>query len=169
MKRLILLLGIVGATAVLIAAAQARTSLRGSTGTLVALRKTALGSVLVDARGRTLYLFEKDRNGVSACNTACMKYWPALTSRGTPRAGRGVHQSLLRVTAARGGRSQVVYAGHPLYTFVGDKRPGQTTGEGLTNFGAGWYVLTVGGRKIEQPQSGGGYSSGSGYSSGGGW
>jgi predicted lipoprotein with Yx(FWY)xxD motif len=173
MKRLfstwLLLLGLVGATAVLVAAAQARTSLRASTGTLVALRKTALGSVLVDARGHTLYLFEKDRRGVSACNTACMKYWPALTSRGTPRAGRGVHQSLLRVTAPRNGRSQVLYAGYPLYTFVGDKRPGQTTGEGLTNFGAGWYALAASGRTIEQVRSGGGYSSGSGYSSGGGW
>lgn len=169
MKRLLLLLGIVGATAVLIAAAQARTSLRTSTGTLVALRKTALGSVLVDARGRTVYLFEKDRNGVSACNTACMTYWPMLTSRGTARAGRGVHQSLLRLTAPRNGRSQVIYAGHPLYTFVGDKRPGQTSGEGLTNFGAGWYALAASGRKIELAQSGSGYSSGGGYRSGGGW
>jgi predicted lipoprotein with Yx(FWY)xxD motif len=169
MKRLFLLLGIVAATAVVIAAAQARTSLRASTGTLVALRTTAVGSVLVDARGHTLYLFEKDRAGVSACNTACMKYWPVLTSRGTPRAGKGVHQSLLRLTAPRNGRSQVIYAGHPLYTFVGDKQPGQTTGEGLTNFGAGWYVLAASGRKIEQAEGGSGSSSGGGYGSGGGW
>jgi predicted lipoprotein with Yx(FWY)xxD motif len=163
MKRLLLLLGIVGATAMLIGAAEARTSHPASTGTLVALRKTPIGSVLVDARGRTLYLFEKDRGGVSACNTACIKYWPALTSSGAPRAGRGVHQSLLRVTAPRNGRSQVTYAGHPLYTFVGDKRPGQSTGEGLTNFGAGWYVVAASGRKIEQAQSGGGYASGGGW------
>ena len=156
----LLVLGIVGATAVLIAAAQARTA---STGALVALKKTALGSVLVDARGRTLYLFEKDRNGVSACNTACTKYWPVLTTRGTPRAGKGVRQSLLQVSAPRNGRSQVIYAGHPLYTFVGDKRAGQTTGEGLTNFGGGWYVLTASGRKIEQPESNSTSSSGSGW------
>ena len=164
MKRLfspwLVVLGIVGATAVLIAAAQAGTT---STGALVALKKTALGSVLVDVRGRTLYLFEKDRNGVSACDTACMKYWPVLTSRGTPRAGRGVHQSLLRATAPRNGRSQVIYAGHPLYTFIGDKRAGQTTGEGLTNFGGGWYVLTASGRRIEQAKSASGSSSSSGW------
>ena len=156
----LLVLGIVGATAVLIAAAQASTA---STGELVALKKTALGSVLVDARGRTLYLFEKDRNGVSACNTACMKYWPVLTTRGTPRAGKGVRQSLLQVSVPRNGRSQVIYAGHPLYTFVGDKRAGQTTGEGLTNFGGGWYVLTASGRKIEQPENNSTSSSGSGW------
>jgi hypothetical protein len=65
----------------------------------------------------------------------------------------------------------VTYAGHPLYTFVGDKRSGQTTGEGLTNFGAGWYVLTANGKRVEEtPSSGSGDSSGSSGSSGGyGW
>jgi len=162
-------LAAVGAATMLVAAAQASTSarsrFRAATGTLVALRKTALGAVLVDARGRTLYLFEKDRNGVSACNTACVKFWPALTSQGTPRAGKGVRQSLLRLGRPHNGLRQVTYAGHPLYTFVGDKRAGQTTGEGLNNFGADWYALAASGQKVEQAQS----SSGGGYSSGGGW
>ena len=62
----------------------------------------------------------------------------------------------------------MTYAGHPLYTFVGDKRAGQTSGEGLSNFGADWYALAASGQKVERTQSsGGGYSSG--YSSGGGW
>src|SRR5262245_55365573 len=96
-------------------------------GALVNLNRTSLGTVLVDARGRTLYLFEKDRNGVSMCNTACLSYWPALTSQATPRAGNGVQQSQLRLARAHNGVRQVTYAGHPLYTFVGDKRAGQTT------------------------------------------
>ena len=169
----LLVLGVVGATTLLIAAAQASTTSRSrlgaSRGTLVALRKTSLGSVLVDARGRTLYLFEKDRNGVSACDTACLKYWPALTTRGMPRAGSGVHRSQLRITPPRHGRSQVIYAGHPLYTFVGDKRPGQTTGEDLTNFGGGWYALAASGRKIERAQDSSGSSSNTGSGSGGGY
>ena len=158
-------LGALAAATVLATTAEAKASLlRAPSGTLVNLRKTALGAVLVDARGRTLYLFEKDRNGVSACNTACLKYWPALTSRGTPRAGEGVRQSLLRLGRAHNGRRQVTYAGHPLYTFVGDKRAGQTTGEGLSNFGADWYALAATGEKVEQSQgSGGGYASGGGY------
>jgi len=155
-------LGAIAGAALLVVAAHAGTASKGA---LVALRKTTLGSVLVDARGRTLYLFEKDRSGKSACNTACASYWPPLISGAQPRAGTGVHKSMLAVTKRQDGRRQVTYAGHPLYTFVGDKTAGQTTGEGLTNFGAGWYVLAATGRKIEPTQSsGGGYGGG-----GGGW
>jgi predicted lipoprotein with Yx(FWY)xxD motif len=142
-----------------------------SKGAVVALRKTTLGAILVDARGRTLYLFEKDRGGMSACNSACLQYWPAFTSKVMPRAGTGVRQSLLRLTKQHTGSWQVTYAGHPLYRFVGDKRSGQTSGEGLTNFGAGWYVLAANGKKVEEtPSSGSSDTSGSSGSSGGyGW
>ena len=165
-----IVLAAVGAATMLVAAAQAKvssTSRVRAGGAVVALRKTAIGSLLVDSHGRTLYLFEKDRNGVSMCNTACLSYWPAFTSRATPRAGKGVQQSLLRLSRAHNGVRQVTYAGHPLYTFVGDKRAGQTTGEGLNNFGADWYALTAGGQKVERSQSTGGGSSSGGYSSGG--
>jgi predicted lipoprotein with Yx(FWY)xxD motif len=162
------------AAAVLVAAAQAGTSSRSrahpATGALVALRKTALGTILVDSRGRTLYLFEKDSKGMSMCNSACVSYWPPLTSHGTARAGRGVNQSMLGLTAAHNGVRQVTYAGHPLYTFVGDKHAGQTTGEGLKNFGARWYVLAANGKRVEPaapaPSTGGGYGYGGGYSYG---
>jgi len=166
-----LALGALAAAAVLVVPGRASASrLRARTGTFVNLRKTALGTVLVDSRGHTLYLFEKDRNGVSACNTACVQYWPPLTSQGTPRAGKGVRQSLLRLTSAHNGRRQVTYAGHPLYTFVGDKNAGQTTGENLNNFGADWYALAAGGGKVEPSHSAGGTSgNGGGYSSGGGY
>jgi predicted lipoprotein with Yx(FWY)xxD motif len=136
-----------------------------SKGAVVAVRKTTLGAILVDARGRTLYLFEKDRGGMSACNSACLQYWPAFTSKVMPRAGTGVRQSLLRLVKQHAGFWQVTYAGHPLYTFVGDKRSGQTTGEGLTNFGAGWYVLTANGKKVEETSSSGSSGSSGGYGS----
>jgi predicted lipoprotein with Yx(FWY)xxD motif len=141
----------IGAATLLVAAAQAGTSRANPTGavaTVVALKKTALGTILVDPRGRTLYLFEKDRNGMSMCNTACVKYWPALTSHATPRAAKGVSQALLGLTRA-GAVRQVTYAGHPLYAFAGDKRPGQTTGENLSAFGADWYAVAASGRKVE--------------------
>jgi predicted lipoprotein with Yx(FWY)xxD motif len=134
-----------------------------SKGAVVSLKKTTLGAVLVDARGRTLYLFEKDRGGMSACNSACAQYWPALTSRAAPRAGTGVKQSLLRRTKQHNGSWQVTYAGDPLYTFVGDKRTGQTTGEGLTNFGTGWYVLAANGKKVEERTNSSGSSGSGGY------
>jgi predicted lipoprotein with Yx(FWY)xxD motif len=168
-RTLALAIGLAAIAAVLVAAAQADTSSRSrahaATGARVALRKTALGTILVDSRGRTLYLFEKDSNGISMCNSACVSYWPPLTSHGTPHAGKGVNQSMLGLAAADNGVRQVTYAGHPLYTFVGDKRAGQTTGQGLDNFGAGWYALAANGKKVEPAApapSGGGYSYGGG-------
>ena len=121
----------VGAALLLVAGVQAGSSSHSRTRTtlaLVALRTTALGTILVDARGRTLYLFEKDRAGVSMCTSACAKYWPPLMSHTTRRAGKDVKQSLLRLVRARNGARQVSYAGHPLYTFVGDKRAGPAKG-----------------------------------------
>jgi predicted lipoprotein with Yx(FWY)xxD motif len=116
---------------------------------LVSVHKTALGKVLVDARGHTLYLFEKDKKGMSSCNGACAAYWPATLSAAKPRAGAGVRASLLGRTRRADGRRQVTYAGHPLYTFVGDTKAGQTTGEGLTDFGAAWDAIAPNGQSIE--------------------
>jgi predicted lipoprotein with Yx(FWY)xxD motif len=160
-------IGVIGGTAAFVAPAFGG----ASKGAVVSLKKTKLGTILVDARGRTLYLFEKDRSGMSACTNSCLQYWPAFTSRATPHAGKGVQQSMLKLTKQRNGARQVTYAGHPLYTFVGDKRSGQTTGEGLMNFGAGWYVLAANGKKVEEtPSSGSNDSSNSSGSSGGyGW
>ena len=134
-------------------------------GALVALGKTALGKVLVDARGRTLYLFEKDKHGMSACYGACTGYWPPLLSPAKPRPGNGVRASLLGLTRRTDGKRQVTYAGHPLYSFVGDKRANQTTGEGLTDFGAAWDVVSASGRAVEPKTSDSG-GTGSGYGGG---
>ncbi len=167
MKKLLAIVAAFGAAALVAATAQAGSSARTharASGALVTLRKTALGSVLVDARGRTLYLFEKDHNGMSMCNTACVAYWPPFVSHGTPRAGTGVKQSLLTLARAHNGMRQVLYAGHPLYTFVGDKRAGQAAGEGLNNFGAGWYIVAASGRKVEANAGTSGI--GPGYSNG---
>jgi len=133
------------------AAAQAgNSSASRSGGSLVGLRKTALGTILVDSRGRTLYLFEKDRKGSSTCDSVCARYWPPLTSKGVARAAGGVRRSLLGLTGSGEGVRQVTYAGHPLYRFIGDKRAGQTTGEGLADFGAEWYAVSAGGHAVER-------------------
>ena len=139
---------------------------RASKGALVALGKTAHGKVLVDARGRTLYLFEKDKRGNSACYGACAAYWPPLLSPAKARPGSGVRASLLGVTRRAGGKRQVTYAGHPLYRFAGDTKAGQTTGEGLTDFGASWDVVSATGRPVEPTTSD---SSGAGNGYGGGY
>jgi predicted lipoprotein with Yx(FWY)xxD motif len=148
--------------------ASSASPLRVSKGAIVALRSTTLGNVLVDARGRTLYLFEKDKQGRSACYGTCATYWPPLLSTAKPRPGKGVHASLLGVTKRTDGKRQVTYAGHPLYTFVADKKAGQTNGEGLTNFGATWDVVAATGRAVEPTTSDSGGSSG-GYGGYGGY
>ena len=120
------------------------------TGATVTSSSSTLGRILVDGRGRTLYLFEKDRLGRSTCTGPCAAYWPPLLTRGKPTAGFGVRRSLLGVTRRADGSSQVTYAGHPLYRFVQDTRPGQITGQGTQLFGGGWYIVSPSGKKIER-------------------
>jgi|GraSoiStandDraft_16_1057320.scaffolds.fasta_scaffold285446_2 predicted lipoprotein with Yx(FWY)xxD motif len=115
----------------------------------LAVRRTPLGRTLVDARGRTLYLFEADRPNLSNCSSACLSVWPALTTQHRPRARGGAAASKVGTIPLRGGKRQVTYAGHPLYYYVGDRKPGDTNGQGLNQFGAKWYVLSPAGRKID--------------------
>jgi predicted lipoprotein with Yx(FWY)xxD motif len=115
----------------------------------VSVRRTRVGRVLVDAQGRTLYLFMKDTHDKSACAGACAKGWPPLLTTATPKAGKGAEAKLLGTTVRRSGR-QVTYAGHPLYTYIGDKRAGQTHGEGSTAFGASWYAVAADGRRVDK-------------------
>lgn len=116
----------------------------------VATAPSGLGRILVDSRGRTLYLFEKDRKGQSACSGLCTAYWPPLLAKGKSLAGKGAKRPLLGSIRRADGTRQVTYAGHPLYLFSGDTKRGQTNGEGLTDFGAGWDVVSPGGKKIEK-------------------
>jgi predicted lipoprotein with Yx(FWY)xxD motif len=133
----------------------------------VMLRSTSLGRVLVDARGRTLYLFEADRIAKSACYGQCAAVWPPYLTAGLPLAGPGVKQGLLRTAKRRDGTLQVVYAGHPLYRFSGDAGAGQVKGEGIEHFGGGWYVLGAAGAKIEPAPSGSTTTTTPGYGGGG--
>jgi predicted lipoprotein with Yx(FWY)xxD motif len=122
-------------------------------GATVAVSRISLGRVLVDAQGRTLYLFMKDRGGRSSCTGACTSTWAPLATSGAPRAGAGVAHGKLRTTRRPDGTTQVTYNGHPLYTFTGDSAPGQATGEGSRAFGAEWYTVSPIGNKWEKPGS----------------
>jgi predicted lipoprotein with Yx(FWY)xxD motif len=115
----------------------------------IGVASTDLGHVVVNGAGRTLYIFEKDANGMSACNGTCAAYWPPLVTNGKPVTMPGVNASLIGTTTRADGSEQVTIDGRPVYTYVGDRQPGQTSGEGLTDFGAGWDALTPGGAKIE--------------------
>jgi len=127
----------------------------------VAVAKTGLGKVLVDSSGRTLYLFKKDTGTQSQCTDACASNWPPLLADGAPLAGSGAKASLIGTTTRPDGTSQVTYNGHPMYTFVGDQKAGQTNGEGLNAFGARWFALKPSGKKVANSASGSGGGSNS--------
>ena len=113
-------------------------------------RPERVGRILVDGRGRTLYLFEKDRRGMSACSGLCTTYWPPLLTNGKSLASKGAKRSLLASIRRADGSRQVTYAGHPLYFFSGDSKRGQTNGEGLTDFGALWDAVSPAGKGIDR-------------------
>jgi predicted lipoprotein with Yx(FWY)xxD motif len=121
-----------------------------ATGTMIGLRSTKLGMVLVDPQGRTLYLFEKDTGTSSTCSAACAGLWPPVTTSGMPKAGSGIDQAKLGTTMRSDGTTEVTYNGHPLYRYAGDTGPGTVNGEGLNQFGAKWYVLNAAGSKIDK-------------------
>src|SRR6478736_1771779 len=155
MKRSLLVLATLAVAvslAVGLGAASAANHASGGAAT-VGTSTSSLGRILVDSQGRTLYLFEADKAGRSVCNGACAAYWPPLLTKSKPVAKGAVKSSLLGVTRRANGTTQVTYAGHPLYRFVQDTKPGQTNGQGLNLFGGEWYVLSASGKKIEHESS----------------
>jgi predicted lipoprotein with Yx(FWY)xxD motif len=121
---------------------------RSSPRPTVQVRRTSLGQVVVDSRGRTLYLFKKDTRGKSRCSGSCAVNWPPLLATGRLVAGSGTKGSDLATSRRSDGKTQVVYNGHPLYRFIGDTKPGETNGEGLTAFGARWFVISPAGHQV---------------------
>jgi predicted lipoprotein with Yx(FWY)xxD motif len=120
-----------------------------ATGTKIGVGSTRLGQILVDGKGRTLYLFVADSGTRSACNSsACVQYWPPVLTKGAPQAGAGVKASLLGTTKRQDGTTEVTYAGHPLYYFISDTKAGDVTGQGINGFGGPWYVVSPSGMQI---------------------
>jgi predicted lipoprotein with Yx(FWY)xxD motif len=116
-------------------------------------------TILVSARGMTLYYLTADYGGKSACvnrpGDPCSTLWPPLLTTGTPTAGKGAKQSLLGTIARDDGTTQVTYARHPLYRFaggmgygVGDRKPGDVRGQAFLTI---WYVLSPAGKPIKKP------------------
>jgi len=140
------------ATGALVAAAAFAMSAAGSisSGTVVKVGPSGLGRILVDSHGKTLYLWAHDKGRKSTCYGDCAQYWPPLVAHGKPVARRGARTNLIGTTRRRDGRMQVTYAGHPLYYFLQDTRPGQTSGEGLTGFGGRWDPLSAAGKAVRR-------------------
>jgi predicted lipoprotein with Yx(FWY)xxD motif len=124
----------------------------------IGVANESLGKILVNSRGRTLYLFQKDSGTTSECTGACAANWPPLRANGAPRIGTGANASLLASTMRSDGSRQITYNNHPLYSFVKDTKAGDTNGEGLTAFGGTWYAISPAGNQVvAQPANPGGY------------
>jgi predicted lipoprotein with Yx(FWY)xxD motif len=131
-------------------AAPTTTASQAATSATVAVARSKLGDILVDADGRTLYAFTKDKGDQSACSGQCAANWPALT--GTATAGTGAQAALLSTAMQANGNSQVTYGGRPLYYFAGDAKPGDTNGQGV---GSVWFAVTADGELVKAKAAGG--------------
>ena len=121
----------------------------GGDGIVSAAKVGDLGTILVDSEGRTLYDFHKDKGSTSACYGACAGAWPPLLTEGNPQAQGPADRSMLGTTKRKDGTVQVTYNGWPLYTYVGDQKPGEANGNDIDQFGAEWYALQPNGQEPE--------------------
>jgi predicted lipoprotein with Yx(FWY)xxD motif len=144
MRRLSIILAVAAASALALSATGLAAGHRASLKT----RHDQAGIVLVDAKSRTLYLFQKDKSAKSRCSGACAADWPPLVTTGKPKASGLVRKSLLGTSKRSDGATQVTYKGHPLYYYSGDAKAGDTNGQGLSAFGARWYAVTPSGRRL---------------------
>jgi predicted lipoprotein with Yx(FWY)xxD motif len=136
----------------------------GGSITVGARSVSGIGTVLVDASGSTLYYLKTESAGTIKCTGSCADNWPPLVlPAGTTSAtaGSGVDGSKLGTIARPDGSTQVTYSGMPLYAYVGDQGPGQTTGEGIADFFA--VTIAGGGASSPSPTSPAGHGGGYGY------
>jgi predicted lipoprotein with Yx(FWY)xxD motif len=128
-----------------VATASSGQAVPATAGGTAMLRTTTIGgvSVLTNSSGRTLYWFAPDTPSKSACYGACAAYWPPVI--GNPVAGPGVTVSKIATIRRTDGTLQVTYAGHPLYTYIGDTAPGQASGNNINLNGGFWHEVPAAG------------------------
>lgn len=141
------------ALGIAVSGGMANTTRAASAGASLSAKQTSLGKVLVAPNGRTLYLFEGDRQNMSTLSRAGLAAWPPFTWSGKPHAGHGIAAAHIATIASRSGKRQVTYYGHPLYYFVGDHKAGQMNGQGLNEFGGYWYTLSAQGNAVTRTPS----------------
>ena len=112
-----------------------------------------LGTVLVNSKGLTLYMFVRDKQKKVTCTSqACVIVWPPLKLKSgqRPTAGGAARKKLLGTDPNPKGGRVVTYNRWPLYTYYLDKKPGQAKGQGVNNSGGLWYVLSPSGKVIKK-------------------
>jgi predicted lipoprotein with Yx(FWY)xxD motif len=98
----------------------------------------------VNRGGRAVYLFELETGTEPQCYDECARVWPPVLTKGRPVAGDGAKQGKLGTTRRADGRTQVTYAGHPLYYYVHDTRD-QILCQDVVEFGGRWLLVRPGG------------------------
>jgi predicted lipoprotein with Yx(FWY)xxD motif len=121
----------------------------GSVAVLTVASAPKVGPVLVDSKGFTVYDFHKDKGTTSSCYGGCAGVWPPVLTEGAPQTGEGASAAKLGTTQRKDGTTQVTYAGHALYTYAADKKPGEANGNDIDSFGAEWYALQGSGEEAE--------------------
>ncbi|HEX3511765.1 MAG TPA: hypothetical protein VHT27_11780 [Solirubrobacteraceae bacterium] len=153
--RAVALAGVVCAAGVFaiggVATASAAGTAAASKRATVSLRSTRVGNILVTSSGFTLYEFTRDSTNKDVCQKirGCTEAWPPLLTSSRPAGASGVHSTLIGSIKIAGGQMQVTYAGHPLYTYVGDTSKGQTSYVGVNALGGRWYALAANGALVK--------------------
>ncbi len=120
---------------------------------------SGLGTVLVDGKGRTVYILTKNGRTNVPCSDAsgCTAVWPDLPLKGgamAAKAGTGLTSSLLSTKKLSDGETYPTYNGWLMYEYTGDSGPGQANGEGITSFGGTWYALSPAGKPVKSGSNG---------------
>jgi predicted lipoprotein with Yx(FWY)xxD motif len=103
----------------------------------VSIRTASLGKVLVDSKGLTLYVWDRDTTaGKSSCTGGCATVWPPVAVTGMHTYGAGLTASTFSVITRTDGTKQLAVNGKPLYTFANDTKPGDVKGQGVNGFHA---------------------------------
>ncbi len=122
------------------AGAFSMTHAAGKGGDVKLAEKEGIGKYLTDAEGKTLYWFTRDSPGTSACAGACIERWPVF-HREAIKAPEGIAEGDFGTLTRDDGATQTTFRGYPLYYWVGDKAPGDTTGHGVNDV---WFVVDPG-------------------------
>jgi predicted lipoprotein with Yx(FWY)xxD motif len=129
------------------AANASSTTPAAASGVVISTRSTSHGTVLVNAKGHTLYWFAIDTPTTSKCTGSCATYWPPVIGKPTAAAGASLTHALGSITRSNG-QIQATYDGHPLYTYIGDTAAGDVKGNGKNLSGGLWWAATPSGAKL---------------------
>ena len=123
---------------------------------------SGVGTVVVDGRGRTVYILTADGKTNAPCTDAsgCTKLWPDLPlpdGVASAKAGMGINASLLSTKKLSDGETYPTYHGWLMYEYTADSGPGQSNGQGIKSFGGTWYALMASGNPVTSGGGGGRY------------